>query len=80
MVVWGRVFVGCFLFVFVCFVCFSFCFRLFVFVPPIKWSLIGVEGCVREGSNHRWESLASVKRGEFDERGGCGEWASCGEL
>jgi hypothetical protein len=51
---------------------------MFCLCAPIKWSLIGVEGCVREGSNHRWKSLASVKRGEFDERGGGGEWANGG--
>ena len=84
MVVWGRVFVGCFLFVFVCFVCFSFCFRLFVFVPPIKWSLIGVDSCTCtctcSGSpglcliGGELVSWADLGFGEW------GEWASCGEV
>jgi hypothetical protein len=50
-----------FLFCFVVFLCFV-CFRMFCLCAPIKWSLIGVEKCVREGSNHRC-------RGKFGERG-----------
>jgi hypothetical protein len=63
-----------------CFVVF-FVFCLFSYVclcAPIKWSLIGVEGCVREvrtigGKVWRERNVVS-----FDERGGGGEWANGG--
>jgi hypothetical protein len=72
-----NVFLFCFCFVF-CFVC----FRLFCLCSPIKWYLIGAETCLRTwvgtvGAGKGWRSW---QRGEFDERGGCGEWTSCGEL